>query len=127
MATPRSDPGLTSGRVHPELALSVAPPQRQGLVVLGMHRSGTSALTRVLSLLGADLPGRLLDPRPDAVRGYWESADLVAIHDRLLEAAGLAWHEVTPFPESWWLTAAADNFRREILEFLRRDFGASTL
>ena len=30
------------------------------LLVLGMHRSGTSALTRVLSLLGADLPTTLL-------------------------------------------------------------------
>ena len=35
-------------------------PQRICLLVLGMHRSGTSAMTRVISLLGADLPKTLL-------------------------------------------------------------------
>ena len=34
----------------------------KALLVLGMHRNGTSALTRVLNLLGADLPKKLLGP-----------------------------------------------------------------
>src|SRR4051812_21010366 len=33
---------------------------RRALVVLGMHRSGTSAMTRMLSLLGASLPKHLM-------------------------------------------------------------------
>ena len=36
--------------------------QPRAIMVLGMHRSGTSALTRVISLLGADLPHGLLPP-----------------------------------------------------------------
>ena len=31
-----------------------------GLLVLGMHRSGTSALARVLQLCGADIGSRIL-------------------------------------------------------------------
>ena len=34
--------------------------RRTCLIVLGMHRSGTSALARVLNLLGASLPNRML-------------------------------------------------------------------
>jgi len=102
MSVPQSDTGTPSALVHSALPVTIPPAKRQALVILGMHRSGTSALTRVLSLLGADLPSRLLEPRPDAVRGYWESADLVDIHDRLLKATGLAWDGVLPIPDSWW-------------------------
>src|SRR5262245_43006838 len=110
----------------PAEAPTVVPLERRAIVVLGMHRSGTSALTRVLSLLGADLPSRLLEPRPDAIRGYWESADLVAIHDRLLAAAGTTWDGVLPIAESWWHSDAAHGFRREILEVLHHDFVRSS-
>ena len=61
---------------------------RKALLVLGMHRSGTSAITRVLSLLGADLPQSLMPPAAgDNVRGYWESVEIAALHDELLAAA----------------------------------------
>jgi hypothetical protein len=100
---------------------------KRALVVLGMHRSGTSALTRVLGLLGADLPSRLLEPAPDAERGYWESADLVTIHERLLASAGLAWDDVLPIPDSWWQSTEAQGFQREVMDALARDFSTSTL
>ena len=49
----------------------------RALMVLGMHRSGTSALTRIFSLLGADLPKNLMPPSPANKTGYWESQDLM--------------------------------------------------
>ena len=39
----------------PQVA-SIGYDTRTALVVCGMHRSGTSALARVISLLGAELP-----------------------------------------------------------------------
>jgi GT2 family glycosyltransferase len=36
--------------------------RKRAILVLGMHRSGTSALTRVLNLCGADLPKNLMQP-----------------------------------------------------------------
>src|SRR5262245_21936381 len=53
----------------------------QALLVLGMHRSGTSALTRVLSCLGADLPKNILGPGPTNEAGHWESQDLIDLHE----------------------------------------------
>ena len=56
--------------------------QRRALVVLGMHRSGTSAAARVFSLLGAGLPENLLPPQEgNNASGFWEPAALVAAHD----------------------------------------------
>lgn len=64
----------------------------QGVLVLGMHRSGTSAVTGVVSRLGFSAN------RPDdAVRGPWnplghfESQSLMALDNRLLEEMGRTW------------------------------------
>ena len=65
---------------------------RRGALVLGMHRSGTSAVTRMLSAMG------LKASRPeDAVRGPWnpaghfESRSLMTLDDRLLRDMGCTW------------------------------------
>jgi hypothetical protein len=106
---------------------SARKPGRRGLLVLGMHRSGTSALTRTLNLAGAQLPSRLLEPGLENVTGYWESADLTTIHDRVLESAGTSWEDFAPFPASWHTSDVAESFRREILAVLDRDFASASL
>src|SRR5271170_3761934 len=69
----------------------------QALLVLGTHRSGTSAFTRVFSLLGADLPKSMLGANPTNEAGHWESEDLIAIHDDLLATAGSRWDDWRAF------------------------------
>ncbi|WP_157944669.1 glycoside hydrolase family 99-like domain-containing protein [Mangrovicella endophytica] len=66
---------------------------RTAIVVLGMHRSGTSALTRVLSLLGYALPSRLIEANPTNPAGHWEPIDLMRLHDRMLIEAGSRWDD----------------------------------
>ena len=66
---------------------------RKALVVLGMHRSGTSALARVLSLRGAALPRQVLPPNAGNEKGYWEPERVVALNERILQSAGLAWND----------------------------------
>jgi hypothetical protein len=59
-----------------------------GVFVLGMHRSGTSAVTRLISLLGLHTPpdADLVQPTAKNPKGYWESETLVAFNERLLWA-----------------------------------------
>jgi GT2 family glycosyltransferase len=65
----------------------------QGVFVLGMHRSGTSAVTRAINLLGVPLcrTTDLVRDRTGNPRGHWESATLVRLNDRMLEQMGYAW------------------------------------
>ncbi|HSQ39225.1 MAG TPA: glycosyltransferase, partial [Anaerolineales bacterium] len=66
------------------------------LVVLGMHRSGTSALTRVLNLCGAYLPDKLRPPKLGANdKGFWEAEDIIDLNERMLGNLGGAWHRVS--------------------------------
>ena len=61
-------------------------------VVLGMHRSGTSALARGLGALGFASGDQLLPPDPDFKRrGYSEDRDIVLFNEGLLDRLGTVW------------------------------------
>ena len=64
---------------------------REVLLVLGMHRSGTSALARALNLLGWGITQRPLLSRRGNEEGHWESEGLVALDDALLARLGSSW------------------------------------
>ena len=50
--------------------------KRRAMLVVGMYRSGTSAATRIVNLLGADMLDNLLSLSQDNLLGYWKSVDL---------------------------------------------------
>ncbi|HGR5001108.1 TPA: sulfotransferase family protein [Pseudomonas aeruginosa] len=60
------------------------------VVILGMHRSGTSVLSAGLEALGVEFGENLIPPRPDNPKGYWEDARLVAFNDRVLSLCGFS-------------------------------------
>jgi O-antigen biosynthesis protein len=75
--------------------------QRRLVVVLGMHRSGTSAITKSLELLGVCLGDELHPAGFDNPKGFWEDSECVEINNRLLthlgsayDRLGIAWDEI---------------------------------
>ena len=70
---------------------------KQAILVLGMHRSGTSALTELLSTMGAKAPLTPLKATHENVRGYWESKPLMVAHDAFLEKHGTSWSDSADF------------------------------
>ena len=62
-------------------------------MILGMHRSGTSLVTRLVSLLGLGVcrDSDLLVGYKGNPRGHWESRSLIDFDDRLLEELGGTW------------------------------------
>jgi len=71
---------------------------RNAILVLGMHRSGTSALTRVLALHGLALPNTLMDAKPENPKGFWEAPEIAAFNDRLLASLGRSWDDPRAMP-----------------------------
>ena len=67
------------------------------IIVLGMHRSGTSALTGSLEQAGLAL-GPVIESAPDNVRGSRESRRLMALHDDVLARNGGSWREPVANP-----------------------------
>jgi hypothetical protein len=100
---------------------------RQAILVLGMHRSGTSALAGALGLLGARLPARQMPPHVDNPKGYFESAHIVAIHERLLAAAGTSWFGLDRISDEWFHSAQATSFVDELVAAVREEFDDAAL
>lgn len=64
------------------------------IFVMGMHRSGTSLLTRVINMMGAYCGPEHLFLGADTHNssGYWERQDVVRINEQLLELMSLSWY-----------------------------------
>ena len=104
-----------------------APPVRTALIVLGMHRSGTSALAGVLGHLGAVLPHDLMAPSDMNAKGFFESNRITGLNDRLLAQAGFTWWDPRRFPAAWFDTPEAVSLLDEAVAALRADYGDAPL
>lgn len=91
------------------------------LLILGMHRSGSSLLASMCDSLGVDMGSRLIEADQHNPAGYWEDADLVTIQEDLLEAMGQSWHGdygADPYPSRWWQSATTRPFREALQQLL---------
>jgi len=113
----------SSAPVRVELGHAVTP--RRAILILGMHRSGTSALTKVLNLCGLDLPADLLPGFPDNHRGFFEPRKIIGLHDLMLQALGSSWDDLGAIPTSRLVGAETAEYRPRLLEALREDLGQS--
>lgn len=67
------------------------------IVVLGMHRSGTSAITRGLQVMGVELGNRLNPPDPgNNDKGFFEDLDILDLNIQMLHAINTDWHFLAP-------------------------------
>src|SRR6185312_7166526 len=96
---------------------------RQALLVAGMHRSGTSALTRVLDLHGVSLGSELLEAAADNQAGFWENRRVVDFHERLLGVLGSSWDDPRELRHDWVDVAVSAGHLDELVELLDSEFG----
>ena len=102
-------------------------PSPQAVFILGMHRSGTSALARIVNLLGVDFSTDLLGPRPDNPRGFWEHRQIVELHDELLDSLNSSFDDFLPLPNDWLMQPQTNDIRQKLIQnCVRRDFANSS-
>jgi len=101
--------------------------ERTCILVLGMHRSGTSALAGVLSLLGCDEPRTPMVSSRGNEKGHFESLKVYALHKELLQSAGTSWDDWVEFYSGWFDSNKADEFQDRALTLLGEEFGTSRL
>ena len=63
------------------------------IFVLGTGRTGSSVLTRMLALAGAELPRPLLGANPGNPTGHWEPLEALRINDAFLGARSSNWYD----------------------------------
>jgi hypothetical protein len=96
----------------------------QIVCVLGMHRSGTSLLTRVLNLIGVNLgPGQLLlQAGQGQPKGYWENEQFVYLNEDILARYGGTWDEPPIFPPGWATSPLIDDLKKRGGKLIQETF-----
>ncbi len=92
----------------------------RAIIVLGMHRSGTSAFARGLAALGVYLGENFLDAQDDNPTGYWEDKGIYDLNERALAAMGLKWTAARLIDDAKWKLDAVQALRAEAIDYLRR-------
>ena len=87
------------------------------IVILGMHRSGTSATTRALGLLGASM-----GPLPNMGK-FWENQPMRRVNEELLEAFGGGWECPPVLADDWVRSPEARAFLPRARTTLAAEFG----
>lgn len=100
---------------------------KQALLVLGMHRSGTSSVAGALAQLGAAAPATLMPEHPDNPKGYWESLPLVHASDRILKSAGSSWSDWRAFNPGWRKSVTGEAMAGDLPNLIAAEFGDQPL
>ena len=98
------------------------------LVVIGMHRSGTSATTGALRCLGIQLGKKLYSGHKDInAKGYFEHSDIADTNEEALLAMASGWDDILIKPSDWWQSEVLQPYTAKIREYIRKDFAKSQL
>lgn len=97
------------------------------VVVLGMHRSGTSAVSGALSRVGINFgPEDQLMP-PDLginAKGYYEHRELSVLNEQVLAALGSSWDDFRPINAEEFQNPELSGMIEKISKIVERDFAA---
>lgn len=98
--------------------------QKGAIFVLGMHRSGTSALARGLEVLGVSLGDNLKEPvAGDNEKGFFEDWALSLINDELLALHGGRWDSLFAQSPGSDDSDATNKLKLKAVEAIQKQFG----
>ncbi len=89
--------------------------KKQAIVVLGMHRSGTSLLAKALEIFGYNFSDNLMQPNRDNPSGFWEDLDIVEFNESLLESNQVSW-DIPLDPKSYNFSEGSNKRAQRIIE-----------
>ena len=97
------------------------------IVVIGMHRSGSSVLSKALSCIGVKMGSVFIEADEFNPRGYWEDEEVVRFNNRILSSLGCEWDSLGLFFHSTELLAACELYRPEAIKLIERKKETNTL
>ncbi len=90
------------------------------VLVLGMHRSGTSVVTRGLKVLGVELGAKALELGDDNKKGFWEDSDFKKLNMEMLEAVNHDWDSIEHITSADVNTLLSKGFLEKATVLIRR-------
>jgi len=100
---------------------------RHLVIVLGTHRSGTSALTGMLAKAGFAAPSDLMPATAANPKGYWESLSIMRLNEEFLAEMESHWSSSLPLPAGWCESISARKWRSSLIKIISKTFGGAEL
>ncbi|MBM9513717.1 hypothetical protein [Desulfogranum marinum] len=95
------------------------------IFVVGMHRSGTSALTGLLKILGVELGEQLMEPLADNPKGFFENQRVYELNEEIIKHFGSRWDDPFFCGHEWLQHKDTKSFQEAIQVFLEQEFADS--
>ncbi|MCX5946876.1 MAG: hypothetical protein NTY67_01355 [Cyanobacteria bacterium] len=95
--------------------------------VLGMHRSGTSAITGMLAQAGFAAPLDQMPANTVNPKGFWESLSIVKLNEDFLEKMESHWSSSLPLPAGWDESISAREWRTDLINTISEVFKGEEL
>jgi hypothetical protein len=94
--------------------------------IIGMHRSGTSALAGALESLGLTVGKTVMPPHAGQgnPKGFFENLALTNLHDEFLKSIGSDWQQDEPVRHKRFSSRASRRFQKKLLPLLVDEFGS---
>jgi hypothetical protein len=94
--------------------------KREAVLIVGMHRSGTTVLMKAIEVLGYD-SGKVVGGK------YRENLALQAVSNELLRAFGMDWRSLKLLPRDWQTTAMGRIALRRATDAFQKEFDADRI
>ncbi len=92
------------------------------VVILGMHRSGTSLIANFMHAIGVDLGQDLIPADQANEAGYWESRRIWQAHEKILKELNCSWRSPpVSLPANWWRKSSIQETKSGLVEFVRSE------
>lgn len=97
------------------------------IVVLGMHRSGSSAITKGLEVMGVNLGSHLMSADANNEKGYFEDIALNQINTEILEASGHSWNSLSLIKDNDLLSDKFTGLKDRATEILKEKLAGAEI
>lgn len=94
------------------------------VIVLGMHRSGTSAFTGALKIAGFDLGSDLMQANEYNIKGYFENNKIVELNDKILGYFNASWDSMFFLPEKWEKDERLKQSKLDAIQIINSEFNS---
>lgn len=92
------------------------------IMIIGPHRSGTSALSGAMEQMGIPFGDNLLAASFDNPKGFFENEEIVRLNDEILHHFGSKWYTTSPLDKNWIEDERIYYFQKRAVDIITSEY-----
>ena len=102
--------------------------KRKCIFVIGMHRSGTSAMAGALHQLGIPIGKDIMAPNQYNEKGYFENNRVYVLNEQFLQLLGVNWSTTYMIEKNWWKNdQLLSSLKKKLSDYIDSEFAKESV